>query len=105
VIAHDVAARRAELALRIALGANPARILTSTLAQGVSMVASALIIGSVLSFWVSPALAAVTNTTGGLDLASVGAASAVLLFAGVFAVLPGARRAAHIDPLTVLRGE
>ncbi len=38
VVAHEVAARRPELALRIALGANPSRILTSTLGQGVSMI-------------------------------------------------------------------
>ena len=34
VAAHDVAARRAELALRIALGAHPAGILKSVLGQG-----------------------------------------------------------------------
>jgi ABC-type antimicrobial peptide transport system permease subunit len=105
VVAHEVAARRAELALRIALGANPARILTSTLGQGVSMVGSALIIGSVLSFWASRALAGVTNTSGGLDVRNAGAAFGVLLLTGVCAVLPAARRAARTDPLTLLRGD
>jgi putative ABC transport system permease protein len=105
VIAHEVAARRAELALRIALGANPARILTSTLGQGVSMVAVALVLGGVLSFWASRAIASVTNTSGGLHVASAAAASAVLLIAGLFAVLPAARRAAQTDPLTLLRGD
>jgi putative ABC transport system permease protein len=103
VVAHDVASRRAELALRIALGANPARILTSTLRQGVSMVGAALLIGGVLSFWASRALAGVTNTSGHVDVVSAATASAVLLLAGVCAVLPAARRAAHTDPLTVLR--
>jgi putative ABC transport system permease protein len=105
VVAHEVASRRAELALRIALGANPSRILTSTLGQGVSMVASALVIGGVLSFWVSRTLAGVTNTSGNVDAVSAAAASAVLLFAGVCAVLPAARRAAHTDPLALLRNE
>jgi putative ABC transport system permease protein len=105
VVAHEVAARRAELALRIALGANPSRILTSTLGQGVSMIGSALVIGGVLSFWASRALAGVTNTSGGVDVASAAAAAAVLVLAGVCAVLPAARRAAQTDPLTVLRGD
>ncbi|HKH71919.1 MAG TPA: ABC transporter permease [Vicinamibacterales bacterium] len=105
VIAHEVAARRAELALRIALGANPSRILTSTLGQGMSIVASALIVGSVLSFWASRSLASVTNTSGSLDLVSTGAASGVLLLAGLLAIFPAARRAARTDPLTVLRGD
>lgn len=34
VIAHDAASRRAELAFRIALGADPIRILSATLGQG-----------------------------------------------------------------------
>src|SRR5205814_9869943 len=38
VAAHDVACRRAELALRIALGADPVRILSATLGQGALMV-------------------------------------------------------------------
>jgi putative ABC transport system permease protein len=105
VIAHEVAARRAELALRIALGANPSQILTSTLVQGMSIVASALIVGSVLSFWASRSLASVTNTSGSLDLVSTGAASGVLLLAGLLAIFPAARRAARTDPLTVLRGD
>jgi putative ABC transport system permease protein len=105
VVAHEVAARRAELALRIALGANPSRILTSTLGQGMSIVASALIVGSVLSFWASRSLASVTNTSGSFDLVSTGAASGVLLLAGLLAIFPAARRAARTDPLTVLRGD
>ena len=105
VVAHDVASRRAELALRIALGANPARILTSTLGHGLSMVGAALIIGGVLSFWASRALAGVAHTSGRIDVMGTGVASVVLLLASVCAVLPAARRASHTDPLTVLRGE
>ena len=105
VVAHEVASRRAELALRIALGANPAHMLTSTLGQGLSMVGSALLIGGGLSFWASRALAGVTNTSGRVDVVSTAAAAAVLLLTGVCAVLPAARRAARTDPLTVLRDE
>jgi predicted permease len=104
VVAHDVASRRAELALRIALGANPSRILRSTLGQGVSMVGAALVIGGVLSLWASRALSGVTHTSGDVDVVSAATAAAVLLLAGLCAVLPAARRAAQTDPVTVLRG-
>lgn len=103
VIAHEVASRRSELALRIALGAAPRRILTSTLGQGVGMIAVALVIGTVLSFWASRALAGIT-TTSGVDVVSAAGAAAVLLVASIGAVFPAARRAARTDPLTVLRG-
>lgn len=102
VIAHEVASQRIELALRIALGAEPRRILTSTLGHGVSIIGVALIIGGALSFWASQALAGVTHTSG-VDVVSAGAAAAVLLIAAVCAVLPVARRAAQADPLTLLR--
>jgi putative ABC transport system permease protein len=105
VVAHDVTARRAELALRLALGAEPARILTSTLGQGVAMVGVGLVIGGVLSLWTTQALGSVVVTSSGVDLLSAGAASAVLLLAGFGAVLPAARRAATTDPLIAIRGQ
>jgi ABC-type antimicrobial peptide transport system permease subunit len=105
VVAHDVASRHAELALRIALGANPMRILTATLEQGAWMVGSALGLGAVLSFWASRALSGIIAGSVGLDMTSVGAASAVLMLVGVLAVLPAARRAMRTDPLRALRGE
>jgi ABC-type antimicrobial peptide transport system permease subunit len=105
VVAHDVAARRAELALRIALGANPSRILIATLGQGAAMVGTALMVGGVLSVWTSQALSGVVVTSGGIDLVTAGAASVVLMLAGLSAVLPAARRAARTDPLTALRAD
>jgi len=105
VVAHDVAARRAELALRIALGANPSRILIATLGQGAAMVGTALVVGGVLSVWTSQALSGVVATSGGIDLVTAGAASVVLMLTGLSAVLPAARRAARTDPLTALRAD
>ena len=106
VVAHDVASRRSELALRIALGANPTRILTTTIGHGAWMVGSALVLGGVLSFWASQALGAtVVGTAGGFDVVTVGAAAAVLVVVGVAAVLPAARRAARTDPLIALRAD
>ena len=105
VVAHDVASRRAELALRMALGAEPLRILMATLGQGAVMVGLGLVVGGVLSIWAARALGALLFATGRFDALSIGAAAIVLMAAGVAAVLPAARRAARTDPLIVLRGE
>jgi predicted permease len=105
VVAHDVASRRAELALRIALGADPMRILSATLGQGALMVGSGLAVGGVLSIWAARALSGVIFAAGRLDIQSVGVAAAVLMVVGTGAVLPAARRAAHTDPLIALRSE
>ena len=105
VVAHDVASRRAELALRIALGADPMRILSATLGQGALMVGSGLAVGGLLSIWAARALSSVAVATGHFDVLSVGVPAAVLMVVGAGAVLPAARRAARTDPLIALRGE
>ena len=104
-MAHDVASRRAELALRIALGANPMRILTRTLAQAATMVATGLVVGTVLSIWATRAFDSMAFATGRFDPLNVAGAAAVLIVVAAVAVLPAARRAAGTDPLGALRGD
>jgi predicted permease len=105
VAAHDVARRRAELAIRIALGADPMRILRATLGQGALMVAAGLGLGGVLSIWAVRGLSGVVFTTERVDFLSIGVAAAVLMATGAGAVLPAALRAARTDPLIALRSE
>ena len=104
VVAHDVASRRVELALRIALGADPMRILSATLGQGALLVGSGLVVGGVLSIWVARALSSLV-VTDHFDVLSIGLSAAVLVLVGAGAVLPAARRAARTDPLIALRSE
>ena len=105
VVAHDVASRRGEIALRIALGADPMRILSATLGQGAVMVGSGLAVGAVLSIWAARALTSFGFATGRFDALSASVAATVLIMAGAAAVLPAARRAARTDPLIALRSE
>jgi putative ABC transport system permease protein len=105
VVAHDVSSRRAELALRMALGADPIRIFTATLRQGALIVASGIAVGGVLSIWASRALSGLIVATDHFDVLGVCVASAVLVAAGAAAVLPTARRAARTDLLISLRSE
>jgi putative ABC transport system permease protein len=105
VVAHDVASRRAELALRIAIGADQMRILSATLRQGAVMVASGLAVGGLLSIWAARALSGVGFAMDRLDALSVSVPATILIIAGAAAVLPAARRAARTDPLIALRNE
>ena len=105
VVAHDVASRRAELALRIALGADPMRILSATLGQGALMVGSGLAVGGLLSIWAARALSGFVVAANHFDVLSVGLSAAVLIVVSAGAVLPAARRAARTDPLIALRSE
>ena len=105
VVAHDVAARRGELALRVALGARPARILRATIGQGAAIVGYGVAAGILLSLWTTQGLGGAAVMPGRLDATSVIGAAAVLITAGVAAVLPAARRAARTDPMAALRGD
>ena len=105
VAAHDVASRRTELALRIALGADPRGILGATLGRGAVMVASGLAVGGVLSIWAARALGSAGVATDRLDALSIAVPVVTLLIAATAAILPAARRAAKTDPLAVLRSD
>lgn len=105
VVAHDVAARRAELALRVALGADPVRILRATLRQGGVLIAAGLAVGGVLSVWTARSLRGLLYGISLFDVASAALAAAILIVVGLAAILPAARRAASVDPLLALRRE
>ena len=105
VAAHDVARRRGELAIRIALGADRRRILAAALGRGASMVGSGLALGGILSIWATRGLSGLLFITGRFDLLSIVLAAVVLIVASAGAVLPSALRAAGTDPLLALRAE
>ena len=106
VAAHDVARRRAELAVRVALGAAPSRILRATMGQSALVVGCGLVSGGLLAVGASRVLGSVLFATHSSDLVSVGtAAAAVLVATAALAVLPAALRAARTDPLIALRSE
>jgi hypothetical protein len=105
VVAHDVASKRAELALRLALGADPMHILMRTVGQGALMIGVGLVVGGVLSIWAARALSGFVFATGRFDLLNLAVAAVVLMAVGAVAVLPAALRAARTDPVSVLRSE
>jgi putative ABC transport system permease protein len=105
VVAHDVASRRSELALRMALGADPIRIVVATLRQGALMVSTGLAAGGLLSLWTTRGLGTLVISSMEADVVSAAAAAAVLVTAGAAAVFPAALRAARTDPVIALRGE
>lgn len=104
VAAHDVARRRAELALRVALGATPSSIATTTLAHNALVVGAGLAAGGVLSIGAGRALAAMLHSPGTLTFVATAAIAALLIALTSFsAVLPVALRAGRSDPLRALR--
>ena len=104
VVAHDVTSRRRELAVRMAVGADPVHIMTSTTGRAVSMVGIGLAAGGLLSLAAKAPLGALAGG-GQPDILSVGLAVFVLVATAWIAVLPPALRAARTNAAAVLRNE
>ena len=105
VVAHDVAQRRRDLALRLALGADPMRLMRATLAQGALVIGCGLVAGGVLSVWVARALGTAAIASDQVDTSSIAICAAALGLTGFVAVLPVALGAARTNPLIALRAE
>lgn len=104
VFAHDVARRRHEIGVRLALGASPAGIRT-WIGRRVGQVALAgILVGVPLTVAAVRGARGLLYGVGPLDPVSHGGAALVLLAGLGLAAWRSARRADGVDPLTVLRG-
>ena len=105
VIATSVSQRTREFGLRMALGAQPARLLGDILRQGTMLVILGLavgLVGAAISGRVLTNYLFDTQPTDPLTLAGV---SGAMLIAGVVACLGPARRATRVDPILALRAD
>ena len=97
--------RRRELAIRLALGAQPAALARLVTRQGLGLAAAGILVGLVVAQLARGVLQAVLFETETTDLASVAAAGGLLLLAAGLACLAPARRAARVAPVEGLKGE
>jgi ABC-type antimicrobial peptide transport system permease subunit len=105
VTAYGVARRTREIGVRMALGADRARIMKTVLRGPVIQTAIGLAIGVPLALLAGRALSTQLYEIGRADPQVLsGAALILLLSANLAAVLP-ARRAASVDPTRALRSE
>jgi hypothetical protein len=105
VVAHDVASRKVELALRVALGADRMRIMRATFGQGAAIVAPALALGALLSVWAARVSEGRGIRSDRLDDVEHRRTRRSADRHGTRCHVPAARRAARTDPLLALRGE
>jgi ABC-type antimicrobial peptide transport system permease subunit len=104
-LGYLVVLRQRELALRIAIGAAPARLFRSVVADALRLSAMGGAFGVAAAWLVPkiPAVKAVLSTETGL-VPALAAAAIVLVTATLAGAIP-ARRAAKIDPLQILKLE
>jgi len=105
VVAYSVARRRREFGIRMALGAEPARVVRSILGQALSLSALGLIPGAAASYALMRLIASQVKGVSPYDWVTFAAVSVLLCGVAAVAALLPALRAAHADPLPALRSE
>jgi len=103
VLSYAVARRTAEIAIRLALGAQATRVLATVLAEALALVGAGLAAGAGLSAAGSRLIDSRLYGVTPQDPLSVAAAAGVLLLAAATAAYLPARRASKVDPMTALR--
>jgi putative ABC transport system permease protein len=105
VIGMSVSQRTQEFGVRMALGAQPASILTGVVRQGLVMVAIGLAIGGAASMFVGRFFTSYLYDTRPTDPATFAVLAIALLAAAAVACAGPARRATRVDPMLALRSE
>ena len=105
VMAFAVSRRRREMGIRIALGAEPGRVLRSVLAGAFRLALPGLAAGALLAVGVGYLLRSLLLGVSPVDPVALAGVTAALAGMVVLGTLVPARRAARIDPGEALRSE
>ncbi len=103
IVAHAVGARRTEIGLRMALGAQPTSIVRLVFGRVGVLIVAGLAIGVAGSWWAARFIAPLLFQVEPRDALTFLGTAAALVAVAVLAAWVPARRAARLDPATVLR--
>jgi cell division protein FtsX len=105
VLAYNVAQRRREIGVRIAIGARPRMIEWMFLRESLALLVGGVLLGLPVALAITRLVASMLFGLGPQDPASIGTALVVLSAVTVAASWLPARRAAAVDPIQALRQE
>jgi ABC-type antimicrobial peptide transport system permease subunit len=105
VLGYAVSRRQREIGVRMALGAQPAQIQRRFLLAGLRLVAAGVALGFLGAWAAGRAMQGVLFDVYPMNGGALGATAAILGAIAIPACLLPARRAARVDPATVLRAE
>ena len=105
VVSYMVAQRRREIAIRMAVGAQVIDVRRLVLSEAGAMALLGVVLGVASAVVLTRRLQALLFETAPLDPVVFGAVSALLAAICLLASWVPARRAARIDPMTILRAE
>jgi ABC-type antimicrobial peptide transport system permease subunit len=100
-----VVARSREIALRVAIGADPTDVARLVLSGPITRVALGIVVGAGGCTLTSTTLRSVAYGVGPFDPAAIGSAAIVLLAITIVACAAPVRQALRVDPARSLRGD
>jgi ABC-type antimicrobial peptide transport system permease subunit len=103
VLSYGVARRTGEIAIRIALGARPGRVLSMILLETFWFVGAGVLLGGVLAYAASSLIGSRLYGVAPQDPLTFAMASALLLTVAFSAAYAPARRASRLEPIAALR--
>jgi predicted permease len=105
VVSYSVSQSRREIGIRMALGCDRRGVLAWVYRRGVSLVALGIALGILGSLALGRFVSSLLFGVSANDAATLAAVAAILGLVGGLACLLPARRAARLDPMSVLRAE
>lgn len=105
VVSYAVSRRRAELGIRMALGAAPSRIVGDVVRTGLVPVGIGVVAGLLATFGLSGAMRAFLYEVSPTDFRSLAASAGVLIAMGAIAALIPGLRARRVSPVEALKSD
>jgi putative ABC transport system permease protein len=105
VVSFAVVRRTREIAIRVAFGADAARVTALVVRDMLALVGAGILIALPALWWVNRLVSSQLYGVTPTDPSAVGSAAAVLLAAAAVAVWMPSRRALRVSPMTALREE
>jgi putative ABC transport system permease protein len=103
VISYGVSQRRQEIGIRMALGARPADVLRSVLAEGALLAGAGTVLGLAGALALTRYLQTLLYEVSATDPAVLAASAGILVAIALAAAFLPARRATKLDPMIALR--
>jgi putative ABC transport system permease protein len=103
LVAYAVERRTQEFAVRLALGAEPRKVLRSVIAEGTRLAVAGVLVGLMIAALATRALSTLLFGVTPTDAGTLAAAALLLILIAIVASYIPARRAMRIDPSTALQ--